>query len=157
MLKTYMTSLLNSVDGCLAILVYDSHKESSPIFRVGDLSDNEINAIKQNLNVFNSSMERVEKLCKANSAKTIMAFYNHHQIYIFSKASIVFIIVASSEANAGMILNLRNYLEPLVSEIQSNNQLAETASQASFKIGNTVANSTSIQTINKTTGQNIKK
>jgi hypothetical protein len=61
-----------------------------------------------------------------------MAFYNHHQLYIFSKATIVFIIVASSEANAGMILSLRNYLEPLVSEIQSSSLMHDTVSTASF-------------------------
>jgi hypothetical protein len=151
-----MTSLLTSVDGCLAILVYDTNKESSPLFRIGELSENEMNAIKQNLNVFNSSIERVEKLCKANSSKTIMAFYNHHQIYIFSKATIVFIIVATSETNAGMILNLRNYLEPLVSEIQSANQLHDTVSQASFSNINGTASLQSI-TNKFTNQQNINK
>lgn len=126
--RSFLNSLLKSVEGCLAIMVYDTSKDPSPILRVGELSDNEINAIKQNVPVFNTSVERVEKLCKVNSAKTIMAFYNHHQIYIFSKHTIVFIIVASSEANAGMILNLRTYLEPMVSEITSGNLSESTSS-----------------------------
>jgi len=50
-----------------------------------------------------------------------MAFYNNHQLFIFSKGSIVFIVIATSEANAGMILNLKSYLEPLVSEIEKSN------------------------------------
>jgi hypothetical protein len=130
MLRSYMQSLLNSVDGCQAILVYDSKKDSSPIFRVGDLPESETNAIKQNINIFSSSIERTAKLCKTNSSKTIMAFYNHHQIYIFSKATIVFIIVASSETNAGMILNLRNYLEPMVTELTSTGQLNDALSSS---------------------------
>jgi hypothetical protein len=132
MLKNYMTNLLASVEGCSAILVYDTNKESSPLFRIGELTDIELNGIKHNLNVFNTSIDRVDKLCRGNSSKTIMAFYNHHQLYIFSKATIVFIIVASSEANAGMILSLRNYLEPLVSEIQSSSLMHDTVSTASF-------------------------
>lgn len=125
MLKKYLTSLLQNVNGCSAILVYDTNKESNPIFRVGELSDNETNAIKQNINVFNSSIERAEKLSKSSSAKTIMAFYNNHQLFIFSKATIVFIVVATAEANAGSILNLKTYLEPLVAELQSTNSLAD--------------------------------
>lgn len=125
MLKKYLTSLLTSVNGCSAILVYDTNNESTPIFRVGELTENETNAIKQNIGVFNASIERAEKLCKTSSSKTIMAFYNHHQLFIFSKGSIVFIVVATSEANAGMILNLKSYLDPLVSEILTNNSLNE--------------------------------
>jgi predicted regulator of Ras-like GTPase activity (Roadblock/LC7/MglB family) len=125
MLKKYLTSLLTSVNGCSAILVYDTHNESNPIFRVGELTDNETNAIKQNIGVFNSSIERAEKLSKTSSSKTIMAFYNHHQLFIFSKGTIVFIVVATAEANAGMILNLKSYLEPLVSELLSNNSFNE--------------------------------
>ena len=121
MLKKYLTSLLSSVDGCSAILVYDRNKESNSIFRAGELSENETNAIKQNLDVFNSSIERAEKLSKNSSSKTIMAFYNHHQLFVFSKGSIVFIVVATNDANAGMILNLKSYLEPLVSEMLINN------------------------------------
>jgi hypothetical protein len=121
MLKKYLHSLLQSVNGCLAILVYDRNKESNPIFRVGDLPENETNAIKQNIDVFNSSIERADKLSKSQSSKTIMAFYNQHQLFIFSKGSIVFIVIATSEANAGMILNLKSYLEPLVSEIEKSN------------------------------------
>jgi hypothetical protein len=143
-----MQSLLNSVDGCQAILVYDSKKDSSPIFRVGDLPENETNAIKQNISIFNSSIERTEKLCKANSSKTIMAFYNHHQIYIFSKASIVFVIVASSETNAGMILNLRNYLEPMVAELAAN-QLTDALSSS---VGSNTA-----QNLQPGAFQNIRK
>lgn len=125
MLRNYLTSLLTSVNGCSAILVYDTNNESNPIFRVGELTDNETNAIKQNISVFNSSIERAEKLCKTSSSKTIMAFYNHHQLFIFSKGTIVFIVVATSEANAGMILNLKTYLEPLVSELLTNNSFNE--------------------------------
>lgn len=121
MLKKYLTSLLSSVDGCSAILVYDRNKESSSIFRAGELSENETNAIKQNIDVFNSSIERAEKLSKNSSSKTIMAFYNQHQLFVFSKGSIVFIVVATNDANAGMILNLKSYLEPLVSEMLINN------------------------------------
>ena len=55
MLKKYLTSLLSSVDGCSAILVYDRNKESNSIFRAGELSENETNAIKHNIDVFNSS------------------------------------------------------------------------------------------------------
>ena len=33
----------------------------------------------------------------------------------------MFIVVANAEANAGMILNLKSYLEPLVSEMLINN------------------------------------
>ena len=160
MLKTYMTNLLTSVEGCSAILVYDTNKESSPLFRIGELSENELGAIKQNLNVFNTSIDRVDKLYKGNSSKTIMAFYNHHQIYIFSKATIVFIIVASSETNAGMILSLRNYLEPLVTEIQSASLMHDTVSTASFSnLASAVnASPTPIQSItNKLNQQNINK
>lgn len=121
MLKKYLTSLITSVNGCSAILVYDRDKESNPIFRVGELSENETNAIKQNIDVFNSSIERAEKLCKSNASKTIMAFYKNHQLFIFSKGSIVFIVVATEDANTGMILNLKNYLDQLVSEMLINN------------------------------------
>lgn len=121
MLKKYLNSLLQSVNGCSAILVYDRNIESNPIFRVGELNENETNAIKQNIDVFNSSIERAEKLSKNSSSKTIMAFYNHHQLFVFSKGSIVFIVVATHDANAGMILNLKSYLEPLVSEMQKCN------------------------------------
>ena len=138
MLKKYLTNLLNGVNGCSAILVYDTNKES--IFRVGELTDNETNAIKQNIGVFNSSIERAEKLCKTSSFKTIMAFYNHHQLFIFSKGTIVFIVVATSEANAGSILNLKQYLEPLVSELSGSNSLSDTASTLSSSIPNSSAN-----------------
>ena len=136
MLKKYLTSLMASVNGCSAILVYDTNKESNPIFRVGELTDNETNAIKQNIGVFNSSIERAEKLCKSNNSKTIMAFYNNHQLFIFSKGTIVFIVVATSEANAGSILNLKTYLEPLVSELLSTNSLSEATSGLSTSIPN---------------------
>ena len=125
MLKKYLTDLLQSVNGCSAILVYDTNKESNPIFRVGELNDNETNAIKQNIGVFNSSIERAEKLCKTSSSKTIMAFYNNHQLFIFSKGTIVFIVVATPEANAGSLLNLKTYLEPLVTELLTTNSLNE--------------------------------
>ncbi len=84
MLKKYLTSLMASVNGCSAILVYDTNKESNPIFRVGELTDTETNAIKQNIGVFNSSIERAEKLCKSSSSKTIMAFYNNHQFILIT-------------------------------------------------------------------------
>jgi predicted regulator of Ras-like GTPase activity (Roadblock/LC7/MglB family) len=132
MLKKYLTSLLQSVNGCSAILVYDTHKESNPIFRVGELSENETNAIKQNIGVFNSSIERAEKLSKTSNSKTIMAFYNHHQLFIVSKGTIVFIVVATEEANAGSILNLRSYLEPLVAELQSASSLVDSTATSSF-------------------------
>ena len=131
MLKKYLTQLLQSVNGCSAILVYDTLKESNPIFRVGDLSETETNAIKQNIGVFNSSIERAEKLSKSSNSKTIMAFYNNHQLFIFSKSTIVFIVVATAEANAGSVLNLRTYLEPLVAELQTNNSLADAATFSS--------------------------
>ena len=83
MLKKYLHSLLESVNDCTAILVYDRKKESNPIFRVGDLSENETSAIKQNIDVFNSSIERAEKLCKNSNSQTIMAFYNQHQLFVF--------------------------------------------------------------------------
>ena len=136
MLKKYLTSLLTSVNGCSAILVYDTNKESNPIFRVGELTENETNAIKQNIGVFNSSIERAEKLCKTSNSKTIMAFYNHHQLFIFSKGTIVFIVVATSDANAGSILNLKTYLEPLVSELLTTNSLSEAASGLSSSVTN---------------------
>lgn len=121
MLKKYLTNLLANVNGASAILVYDRNKEANSIFRAGELSEEDANAIKQNIGVFNSSIERAEKLSKNNTSKTIMAFYNRHQLFVFSKGSIVFIVVASAEANAGMILNLKTYLEPLVSEMLINN------------------------------------
>ena len=130
MLKNYLTSLRESVNGCSAILVYDTNKESNPIFRVGDLTENESNAIKQNIGVFNSSIDRAEKLSKTGSAKTILANYNNHQLFIFSKGTIVFIIVANSEANTGSILNLKTYLEPLVSELMASNSLNDATSLA---------------------------
>lgn len=130
MLKNYLTSLRDSVNGCSAILVYDTNKESNPIFRVGDLTENESNAIKQNIGVFNSSIDRAEKLSKTGSSKTILANYNNHQLFIFSKGTIVFIIVASSEANTGSILNLKTYLEPLVSELMASNSLNDATSLA---------------------------
>jgi hypothetical protein len=138
MLKKYLTDLLQSVNGCSAILVYDTNKESNPIFRVGELSDFETNAIKQNIGVFNSSIERAEKLCKSNSAKTIMAFYNNHQLFIFSNGTIVFIVVATPEANAGSLLNLKTYLDPLVAELLSTNTLSEaTAANISSSVSST--------------------
>lgn len=130
MLKSYLTSLRDSVNGCSAILVYDTNKESNPIFRVGDLTENESNAIKQNIGVFNSSIDRAEKLSKTGSAKTILANYNNHQLLIFSKGTIVFIIVANSEANTGSILNLKSYLEPLVTELMTSNSLNDATSLA---------------------------
>ncbi|CAF0840350.1 unnamed protein product [Brachionus calyciflorus] len=130
MLKKYLTSLLESVNGCSAILVYDTNKESNPIFRVGELSENETNAIKQNIGVFNSSIDRAEKLSKTGSSKTIMANYNNHQLFIFSKGTIVFIVVATSEANTGSILNLKTYLEPLVGELLTTNTLNDATSLA---------------------------
>lgn len=151
MLKDYLTSLLQSVNGCSAILVYDTNKESSPIFRVGELSENETNAIKQNIGVFNSSIERAEKLCKTSSPKTIMANYNNHQLFIFSKGTIVFIVVATSEANAGSILNLKSYLEPLVSQLLTTNSLNDPTSN----LAGSVPNSSSVQNTfyNSTTSQ----
>jgi hypothetical protein len=140
MLKKYLTDLLQSVNGCSAILVYDTNKESHPIFRVGDLNDNETNAIKQNIGVFNSSIERAEKLCRTSSSKTIMAFYNNHQLFIFSKGSIVFIVVATPEANAGSLLNLKTYLDPLVSELLSSNSLSEATSTFSSSVPSTGGN-----------------
>lgn len=125
MVKNYLTQIQQSVTGCSAILVYDTMKEPSAIFRVGNLSDAETHAIKQNIGVFSSSIERAGKLSKTSSTKTIMAFYNNHQLFIFSKGSIIFIVVATAEANAGSILNLKTYLEPLVAELQSNNALAD--------------------------------
>lgn len=124
MSKNYLTNLMKGVNGCSAILVYNmNHKENNHIYRVGELNDSETNAIKQNIGVFNSSMERAEKLCKTSSAKTIMAFYNNHQLLIFSKSGIVFIVVATPEANAGSLLNLKTELEPLVPMMLSNNSL----------------------------------
>jgi predicted regulator of Ras-like GTPase activity (Roadblock/LC7/MglB family) len=131
MIKKYLTDLLQSVNGCSAILVYDTNKESNPIFRVGELNDNETNAIKQNIGVFNSSIERAEKLCKTSSSKTIMAFYNNHQLFIFSKKTIVFIVVATPEANAGSLLNLKTYLDPIVSEFLATNSLESAANFSS--------------------------
>ena len=131
MVKQYLTQLQQSVNGCSAILVYDTTKESNAIFRVGNLSETETNAIKQNVNVFNSSVERAGKLSKTSSTKTIMAFYNQHQLFVFSKSSIVFIVVATAEANAGSILNLKSYLEPLVAELQSSNTFSDVAASAS--------------------------
>lgn len=123
--KSYLTQLQQSVNGCSAILVYDTTKEPNAIFRVGTLSEIEMNAIKQNMSVFNTSVERAGKLSKSSSSKTIMAFYNHHQLFIFSKSTIVFIVVATAEANAGSILNLKTYLEPLVSQFQTSNSLSD--------------------------------
>ena len=127
MVKNYLNQLQQSVNGCSAILVYDTTKESNAIFRVGNLSDSETNAIKQHVGVFNSSIERAGKLSKTTSTKTIMAFYNHHQLFIFSMSTIVFIVVATAEANAGSILNLKTYLEPLVGELQTTNTLLSDA------------------------------
>ena len=141
MLKKYLTSLMTSVNGCSAILVYDTNKESNPLFRVGELTDNETNAIKQNIGIFNSSIERAEKLCKSSSSKTIMAFYNNHQLFIFSKGTIVFIVVATSEANAGSILNLKTYLEPLVSEFLTTNAQGETITAG---LSSSIPNSSSL-------------
>ncbi len=146
MLKKYLTSLLSSVNGCSAILVYDTNKESHPIFRVGELTESETNAIKQNIGVFNSSIERADKLCKNSTSKTIMAFYNNHQLFIFSKATIVFIVVATFEANAGSILNLRTYLEPLVSELQTTNSLSEATSGLSGADGSSASLAGSVPT-----------
>lgn len=128
MVKNYLTQLQQSVNGCSAILVYDTLKEPNSIFRVGNLSDMEMNAIKQNVSAFNTSVDRAGKLSKTSTSKTIMAFYNHHQLFIFSKSSIVFIVVATAEANAGSILNLKTYLEPLVAELQSTNSLSDVSS-----------------------------
>lgn len=126
MSKNYLTNLMKGVNGCSAILVYNmNHKENNHIYRVGELNDSETNAIKQNIGVFNSSMERAEKLCKTSSSKTIMAFYNNHQLLIFSKSGIVFIVVATPEANAGSLLNLKTELEPLVPMMLSNNSLGD--------------------------------
>lgn len=133
-LKNYLTNLINGVTGVTAILVYDMNRESTPIFRVGDLTDAETNAIKQNIDTFNSSIERTEKLCKTNSSKTIMAFYNNHQLLVFSKRTIVFIVVATSEANAGSLLNLKTYLDPLVSEILNSNSITD----ASLNLSNPI-------------------
>lgn len=139
MLQKYLQSLLQSVNGCSAIIIYDMNKESSPIFKVGELTDPEMNAIKQNISVFNSSIERAEKLSRTSNFKTIMAFYNHHQLFIFSKASIVFIVVATSEANGGNILNLKTYLEPLVPGLQGTSPLDENAAGLSSSVPGTGA------------------
>lgn len=128
MVKDYLSQLQKSVNGCSAIIVYDTMKDSNATYRVGTLSDIEINAIKQNISGFNSSVERAGKLSKTTTSKTIMAFYNHHQLFVFSKGSIVFIVVATAEANSGSILNLKTYLEPLVAELQTSNSLSDVSS-----------------------------
>lgn len=142
-LKNYLTNLINGVTGVTAILVYDMNRESTPIFRVGDLTDAETNAIKQNIDTFNSSIERTEKLCKTNSSKTIMAFYNQHQLLVFSKRTIVFIVVATSEANAGSLLNLKTYLDPLVSEILNSNSINDASLNLSTPINSAVPGTSS--------------
>lgn len=142
-LKNYLTNLINGVTGVTAILVYDMNRESTPIFRVGDLTDAETNAIKQNIDTFNSSIERTEKLCKTNSSKTIMAFYNNHQLLVFSKRTIVFIVVATSEANAGSLLNLKTYLDPLVSEILNSNSINDASLNLSTPINSSVPGTSS--------------
>ena len=131
MLKKHLTNLMLGVNGCSAILIYDTNRESTPIFRVGELSENETSAIKQNIGVFNSSIERADKLSKNSNSKTIMAFYNNHQLFIFSKRTIVFIVVATSEANTGMILNMKNHLEILVPELLISNSLNDAISLSS--------------------------
>ena len=150
MMKKYLTSLLNSVTGCSAILVYDIG--GTPIFRVGELTNDETNAIKQNIDTFNSSIERTEKLCKTNSSKTIMAFYNNHQLLVFSKGTIVFIVVASAEANAGNLLNMKTYLEPLVSELLSQNSINDVAAGMSTTLSST-SNSNSMSNLAAMNGQ----
>lgn len=107
---------MQMVEGLEAIVVTD--RDGVPVIKVStDAAP--ANALRpQFLSTFAMAADQASKLGLSNN-KSIVCTYNQYQVIHFNKAPLVVSLIASTDANTGMILNLETELEDVLQELKT--------------------------------------
>ncbi|KAL7646542.1 UNVERIFIED_CONTAM: hypothetical protein RMT77_001793 [Armadillidium vulgare] len=115
---SYMQSVLESYrkDGLHAIAVTD--RDGVPLLKVADAEIPE-HALRQNfLSTFGMATDQANKLGIGKSKLMVFA-YSNIQIILFNKHPLLVTLIASVNANTGLLLKLEEQLHSLVSCLSS--------------------------------------
>jgi len=116
-LQTYFDKLVLRVDGLKAVTVAD--KDGVAIIKSAVTSNASIKAFEHILSAtFGVISDQASKLgLKEN--KSIISFYGLYQVIQFNHAPLITILVADSEANTGVLLDLGNELKEIADLISA--------------------------------------
>uniref|UniRef100_A0A914WJI6 Uncharacterized protein n=1 Tax=Plectus sambesii TaxID=2011161 RepID=A0A914WJI6_9BILA len=113
--------LLESVDGLFQLFVAD--REGVPIVTVTAANNAETLLRPQLLTSYQAAIEQSSKL-GLGGHKQMVCSYGTLQLVLFNISPLTVTLIASSQANTGLLLGLRDQIEPIAEQI---NQAVATA------------------------------
>ncbi|XP_072032279.1 ragulator complex protein LAMTOR3-like isoform X2 [Amphiura filiformis] len=115
-LKKYFWKLMQMVDGLEAIVVTD--RDGVPVIKVATEAVPQLALKPHFLSTFAMAADQASKLGLSKN-KSIVCTYNSYQVIHFNKTPLVISLIASNDANTGMILNLETELEDVLQELKT--------------------------------------
>ncbi|XP_015749518.1 PREDICTED: ragulator complex protein LAMTOR3-A-like [Acropora digitifera] len=113
----YFEDLITRHEGILAIMVTD--RDGVPLVKVADHSKVPQNALRASfLSTFSTTAEQASKLGLLKN-KSIVCFFASYQVVHFSFLPLVVSIIATSQANTGLLLGLEKEFEETVKRIKN--------------------------------------
>ncbi|CAI9726874.1 ragulator complex protein LAMTOR3 [Octopus vulgaris] len=115
-LKRYLMQLKNSVAGLNAIIITD--RDGVPVLKVADDNAPEL-VMKQNfLSTFGLATEQAGKLGLSEN-RSVISMYTTCQIIQINHLPFLITLVASINANTGMLLNVPNEMQEILKDLDA--------------------------------------
>jgi len=115
-LKKYFHRLLKMVDGLNAIIISD--RDGVPVLKVCGEGTPDLALRPKFLATFGMATEQASKL-GLSANKTIVSIYDNHQVICLNKLPLIITMIASVDANTGMILSLEDEMSGTLEELRT--------------------------------------
>ncbi|XP_064622268.1 ragulator complex protein LAMTOR3-A-like isoform X1 [Lineus longissimus] len=114
-LKKLFHRQMKQIDGLHAIIVTD--REGVPVVKVSDDSAPELATRPSFLSTFGIATEQASKLGLSRN-KNMICFYTNYQVVHLNKLPLIVTMIATSDANTGLILSLEQELDDALQELK---------------------------------------
>merc|ERR1712018_5750 len=114
-LKKYLFHLLKITDGLHAIIISD--RDGVPVIKVCTDPTPELSTRPKFLSTFGMVTEQASKLGLSNN-RSLVSVYGTYQVVCLNKLPLIVTMIATSEANTGVILGLEHELSDTLEEVK---------------------------------------
>lgn len=112
--RKLLQQLLTQVSGLYCILITD--RDGVPVLKVNTDKAPELAMRPGFLSTFGLAIDQGGKL-GLGKAKTIICVYSHYTVVQMNKPPLVISFIASDSCNTGHILDLEQYIEPILANL----------------------------------------
>ncbi len=114
--KRHLQMLLESVEGLCQVFITD--RDGVPIVHAAAQNSPNTFLRPQLLTAYSVALEQSSKL-GLGTQKHMTCLYNGFQVVMMNCAPLMVTLIATSAANTGLILSLREDLEPILKQVQA--------------------------------------